>query len=131
MPAALNKILYVEDDLDIAMVAKLTLEAVGGFNVLHCASGQDALDAFPSYAPELVLVDVMMPAMDGMETYANLRLLPQGRNTPIIFMTARAQTHEQEDYLKLGALGVIVKPFDPMTLSDYIREFWGNRERGH
>lgn len=131
MPASLSKILYVEDDVDIAMVAKLTLEAVGGFEVLHCASGQEALDAFPGYDPQLVLVDVMMPQMDGIQTFENLRMLPQAQNTPIIFMTARAQTHEQADYLKLGALGVIVKPFDPMTLSDYIRDFWEHRDREH
>lgn len=131
MTVLLHKILYIEDDIDIAAVAKLTLEAVGGFEVLHCASGQEALDAFPAYDPQLVLVDVMMPQMDGLQTFANLRRLPQGKDTPIIFMTARAQTHEQANYLELGALGVIVKPFDPMTLSDNIKEFWEKRHIGH
>lgn len=131
MPGLLNKILYVEDDIDIALVAKLTLEAIGGFDVLHCASGQKALDAFPAYDPQLVLLDVMMPQMNGLQTFANLRLMPQARKIPIIFMTARAQTHEQAGYLKLGALGVIIKPFDPMTLSDYIKVLWEYRERGH
>ncbi len=131
MPTPLNKILYIEDDVDIAMVAKLTLEAIGGFDVLHCASGQEALDAFPAYDPQLVLVDVMMPQMDGIQTLANLRQMPQAKETPIVFMTARAQTHEQADYFRLGALGVIVKPFDPMTLSDYIKTLWEHRDRGH
>lgn len=131
MPAALKKILYVEDDIDIAMVAKLTLEAVGGFEVLHCESGQDALEAFPTFSPQLVLVDVMMPRMNGIQMLANLRHLPKGKDAPIIFMTARAQTHEQADYLRLGALGVVVKPFDPMTLSDTIRQLWEVRESGH
>jgi DNA-binding response OmpR family regulator len=131
MPLPLNKILYFEDDVDIAMVAKLTLEAIGGFEVLHCASGQEALDALPSYDPQLVLVDVMMPQMDGMQTLANLRKMPEAKVTPVIFMTARAQTHEQADYLRLGALGVIVKPFDPMTLSDCIKDLWEHRDREH
>lgn len=131
MAAPLNKILYVEDDADIAMIGKLTLEAIGGFDVLHCASGHEALQAFPAYDPQLVLVDVMMPEMDGMETLARLRLMPQAKDTPIIFMTARAQTHEQENYLELGALGVVVKPFDPMTLSNYIKALWENRNSGY
>lgn len=130
MSEVLNKILYVEDDQDIAMVAKLTLEAIGGFSVLHCSSGQEALDAFPDYAPQLVLVDVMMPHMDGMETLANLRLLPNAKDTPVIFMTARAQTHEQASYFDLGALGVVIKPFDPMTLSNNINELWESRHSG-
>lgn len=125
MSEVLNKILYVEDDHDIAMVAKLTLEAIGGFTVLHCYSGQEALDIFPDFDPQLVLVDVMMPQMDGMQTLANLRLIPKAKDIPVIFMTARAQTHEQAAYFDLGALGVVVKPFDPMTLSNYINELWG------
>lgn len=131
MHTPLKKILYVEDDLDIAAIAKLTLETLGGFDVLHCASGQEALDAVPTYEPQLFLVDVMMPRMNGMETLARLRLIPQSRHTPIIFMTARAQTHEQRVYLELGALGVVVKPFDPMTLSDSIKELWEKRHNGY
>lgn len=131
MQAGLNKILYIEDDADIAKVAIMTLEIVGGFDVLHCASGQEALDAFPEYNPQLALVDVMMPHMDGVQTLENLRLMPQAKETPIIFMTARAQKHEQAHYMELGALGVIVKPFDPMTLSDYINRLWEQRDIGH
>lgn len=131
MANLLSKILYVEDDVDIAMVARLALEAVGGFNVLHCTSGQEALDSFLPFNPQLVLVDVMMPIMDGIQTLANLRLMPQAKETPVIFMTARAQMHEQASYLELGALGVIVKPFDPMTVSDNIKRMWEQRDFGH
>lgn len=123
----LKKILYVEDDEDIAEIAQMTLEDIGDFEVMHCSSGQEALDAFSTYNPQLVLMDVMMPGMDGPETLKSLRKIPQAKDTPVIFMTAKAQTHEQETYKEMGALGVVVKPFDAETLCDHINNLWGNR----
>jgi two-component system OmpR family response regulator len=129
MSKTLEKILYVEDDEDIAEIAQMILEDIGGFEVMHCSSGQKALDAYPNYNPQLVLMDVMMPKMDGPETLENLRKMPEEKDTPVIFMTAKAQTHEQVAYRNMGALGVIVKPFDPETLCDHINALWERRHR--
>lgn len=120
----LHKLLYVEDDDAIAEVTILALQELGGFEIRHCTSGQQALDCVSSFAPQLILMDVMMPGMDGPEAMRLLQQIPEASDIPVVFMTARAQTHEQEAYLLLGAAGVIVKPFDPMTLADQVREIW-------
>tara|TARA_R110000765_G_scaffold50657_1_gene102846 strand:+ start:1845 stop:2096 length:252 start_codon:yes stop_codon:yes gene_type:complete len=78
--------------------------------------------------PQLVLLDVMMPGMDGPEALRRIRQLPQGRDLPAIFMTAKAQVHEQDEYIAMGALGVIVKPFEPVSLSATIRQMWKTRD---
>ncbi|MDK9702232.1 MAG: response regulator [Sulfuritalea sp.] len=120
----LQKILLVEDEPDIRAVAQLALEAVGGFTVRQCESGEAALAALAEFAPDLVLLDVMMPGMDGPTTLAALRALPQGGAVPVMFMTAKVQPAEIEGYRRLGAIGVISKPFDPMTLADTLRGLW-------
>src|SRR5689334_12272102 len=112
----LNRILLVEDEPDIQVVAKLALEAVGGYTVELCSSGNEALQRGPEFKPDLILLDVMMPGMDGPATLKALRGLPQLAATPVIFLTAKIQTHEVAYYKELGALEVIAKPFDPMTL---------------
>ncbi len=124
MNRTLEKILLVEDDPDIQSVGRLSLEAVGGFTVEVCSSGKEALQVAPNYLPDLILLDVMMPGMDGLTTYAALRENPALRATPVIFMTAKVQSHEVAHYQELGALGVISKPFDPMSLADEIRALW-------
>lgn len=125
--ASLEKILYVEDETDIQEVAKLALEAVGGFEVKLCSSGTDALREAPLFLPDLILLDVMMPGMDGQTTFNELRKIPQLAGTPIIFMTAKVQAQEVERYKEMGALDVITKPFDPMTLSAQIKAIWEKR----
>lgn len=122
---ALNRILLVEDEPDIRTVAELALASVGGFAVHLCEGGAQALAELPGFAPDLVMLDVMMPGMDGPATLAELRKLPQGKDVPVIFMTAKVQQAEIESYKRLGAIGVIAKPFDPMTLADQVRELWG------
>ena len=122
----LQRILYIEDEPDIREIAKIALESVGGFTVEVCASGGEALDAASVFAPDLILLDVMMPGMDGPTTLKTLRTLEQTEETPVIFMTAKAQSHEIERFRNLGALDVITKPFDPMTLSDVIRGIWAS-----
>ena len=124
MTAQLSSILYVEDDGDIAEVAVMTLEDIGGFEVTHCASGRQALERFESASPQLILMDVMMPEMDGPETVVRLRQASPGKKTPVIFMTAKAQVHEQSAYRQMGAIGVVVKPFDPMKLCQQINDMW-------
>lgn len=122
--ASLQKILFVEDDPDIQMVAQLALEAVGGYTVQMCSSGMEALAVAEQFAPDLILLDVMMPGMDGPMTLTELRKKPTLANTPVVFMTARVQRHEIEQYLELGAADVISKPFDPMTLSSQVAAIW-------
>ena len=121
---ALRHILFVEDDPDIQVVAAMALESLGGFSVTVCGSGGEALSRFSELAPDLVLLDVMMPGMDGPATLKALRRLPEAAKVPVVFMTARVQAHETARYLELGAVDVIAKPFDPMTLSDTVRSIW-------
>jgi len=128
MVSALTKILYVEDDLDIQSVAKIALEMVGGFTLMCCSSGKEALTPdTTAFAPNLMLLDVMMPDMDGPTTLKNLRAMPGLQDTPVIFMTAKVQVNEVSYYQSLGALGVIAKPFDPMQLAAQIRQLWSEQ----
>jgi two-component system, OmpR family, response regulator len=124
---SLNKILHVEDEVDIQDVTRMALEAVGGLTVRTCGDGEEALSAAPEFKPDLFLLDVMMPGMDGPETFQALQKLPGFEETPAIFMTAKVMEVEVARFRELGALGVIAKPFDPMTLSDQIRSLWEER----
>lgn len=119
-----NRILYVEDEPDIQAVAKIALEMVGGFTVKVCSSGEEALREADAFAPELILLDVMMPGMDGPSTLKALRDLPALVDTPVVFMTAKVQASEVAHYKELGALDVIAKPFDPMALANRLRAMW-------
>ena len=120
----LKRVLFVEDDPDIQMVARMALEAVGGFTVLGCGSGAEALKEVEAFAPDLILLDVMMPGMDGLETLQSLRLLPGAARVPVVFMTAKVQAQEVSQYRQAGAVDVIAKPFDPMTLPATVRSIW-------
>jgi CheY-like chemotaxis protein len=124
MGCELKRILYVEDENDIRTVTAMALEAVGGFTVISCDSGKEALATAPDANADLILLDVMMPGMDGLATLGALRGLPQTADTPVIFMTAKVQASEIQHYMRLGAVDVISKPFDPMTLSAQIGEIW-------
>jgi len=124
MTAQLNRILIVEDEPDIQTIAKLVLESGGGFTVETCTSGSEAIEKAPAFKPDLILLDVMMPEMDGPTTLKELRLIKQLSLTPVIFMTAKVQSHEIEGYKNLGAIDVITKPFDPMQLSNIVMEIW-------
>ncbi|TCV84163.1 response regulator [Sulfurirhabdus autotrophica] len=122
--AELRRILYVEDEPDIQAVAKLALEALGGFEVQVCSSGKEALESVLAFSPDLILLDVMMPGMDGPTTLKAMRELPELRQTPVVFMTAKVQPQEIQEYTRLGAIDVIPKPFDPMTLADVVKKIW-------
>ena len=127
MRLPISRILYVEDEPDILLVGKMALEAVGGFTVIACASGQEALMAAPNARADLLLLDVMMPGLDGLGTLKALREIPATARTPVIFMTAKVQATEVDAYINLGALEVIPKPFDPMELSAQIRKIWADQ----
>jgi CheY-like chemotaxis protein len=120
----LTKILYVEDEPDIQAVAKVALEVVGGFNVCICSSGAEAITRVLDFQPDLILLDVMMPNMDGPATLNALKALPGLDPLPYVFMTAKVQASEVEHFKSLGALDVIAKPFDPMTLSERVNGIW-------
>lgn len=117
-----SRVVVVEDDPDIRAVVDLALGHFGGLVVTCCDCGRAALEAVPAINPDLVLLDVMMPGMDGLETLTQLRLDPRSRLVPVVFMTARVQPHHRADYLARGALGVIAKPFDPLTLAQQLRQ---------
>lgn len=122
--SGLQRILHAEDDPSIQAVARLALEMIGGYQVLACSSGHEALQQAVGFAPQLILLDVMMPGMDGLETLARLRALIDLDRVPVVFMTAKAQPEEVEQLLRLGACDVIVKPFDPMQLAARISSIW-------
>ena len=117
-----ERILVVEDEHDIRAVVCMALRAVGGFTVQECPLGEDAVRVATAFAPNLILLDVMMPGLDGPGTLAQLKQNPQTAAVPVIFMTAKIMPGEVERYIASGAVGVIAKPFDPMTLSDEIRK---------
>lgn len=120
----LNRILYVEDEADIRVIAEIALEVVGGFTLTSCASGREALEMAERARPDLLLLDMMMPGMDGLSTLEALRAHPATADTPVVFMTAKVQAAEIAHYKSLGALDVISKPFDPMALAEQIRSIW-------
>ena len=125
----LKNILYLEDDIDIQTVAQIALEAVGGFSLLACSLGNEAIEAAKSgFVPDLLLFDVMLPEMDGPTTLHNLRQLPITSTTPVIFMTAKVQASEVDYYKSLGAIGVIAKPIDPMMLASQVQDIWQSEE---
>ena len=117
------KVLCVEDEADIRVITKLALEA-GEFEVETCASGTEAIEKVGSFRPDLILLDVMMPGMDGPATLKALREALPEMQVPVIFMTAKASASEVIRYKSLGAVDVIVKPFDPMTLASTVKATW-------
>ena len=116
------RVLLVDDEPDIRRIAQISLEAVGSWKALVAESGALALSLAAAARPDVILLDVMMPGMDGPATLAGLRRDAATAAIPVIFMTAKAQRHEIDHYLRLGAAGVITKPFDPMTLPEQIEE---------
>lgn len=120
----LQRVLHVEDDPSIRMVTSVALEKVGQLDVLSCESGQQALEQAAAYDPQVLLLDVMMPQMDGPTTLAELRKILDLSQRLVLFMTAKVQQREIDHYLDIGAHGVIIKPFDPMTLAAQIRQHW-------
>jgi two-component system, OmpR family, response regulator len=117
------RVLYVDDDADIREIAAMSLALDSSFNVLTCASGQEALATAAAWQPHLILLDVMMPGMDGPETLARLKADQQTAAIPVVFITARTQAYEVERFLSLGAIGVIAKPFDPIELAAQARRY--------
>jgi two-component system OmpR family response regulator len=120
----LQRIVHVEDDESIRAIAKIALERIGSFTLLSCASGSEALEKTKQFAPDMILLDVMMPGLDGPTTLKKLRELMDLTEVAIVFMTAKVQSTEIEYYKSIGACNVVLKPFDVMTLSEQLGQYW-------
>lgn len=118
-----TRILHVDDEPDIREVVEVSLGLDPDFAIQSCGSGDLAIGMAADWQPNMILLDVMMPAMDGPTTLAHLRENPLTSYIPVVFMTARAQSREIELFRSLGAEGVIPKPFDPMTLAASVRSY--------
>jgi CheY-like chemotaxis protein len=117
------RLLHVEDEPDIREVVELSLALDPIFETRSCESGTEGLTVAAEWQPDIILLDVMMPVLDGPETLAKLRANPGTARIPVVFMTARAQSSEADRFRSLGAVGVIAKPFDPMTLAASVRTY--------
>jgi two-component system, OmpR family, response regulator len=120
----LKRILLVEDDPDIQTVTSMALGSFGGYTVHVCSSAAEAIESAAEFLPELILLDVMMPGMDGMDTLRALREIPATASTPVIFLTARVQPADVAKYKLLDSLAVIRKPFEPTALVETIQDIW-------
>jgi CheY-like chemotaxis protein len=118
-------ILLVDDDEMIREVAQLALGMVGGWQVTTASSGEEGLAAAGTVSPDAILLDVMMPGLDGPSTFQRLQDVPGTRAIPVVLLTAKVQPAERRRWLELGVAGVLAKPFDPMTLSTQVAEVLG------
>jgi EAL domain-containing protein (putative c-di-GMP-specific phosphodiesterase class I)/ActR/RegA family two-component response regulator len=117
------RVLHIDDDSNILDIVAASLGIDPEFVLRDCDSGADGLAAATEWRPDLILLDVMMPVMDGPSTLRHLREIPQTADIPVVLMTARAQTGEIEHFKSLGTAGVIAKPFNPMTLAASVRNY--------
>lgn len=124
---ALHSILYVEDDLHVRTTAKLVLEVIGNFSVRECSSGRQAVLAAEHFQADLILLDVMMPELDGLATLKALRQLPHMADTPALFLTSLTLPEDLARYRGVGAIGVIAKPLVPLRLSSQVSTLWEQR----
>lgn len=123
---ALPSLLVVEDDPDIRELAIMALELSGGFSVHGCGDGETAIELAGRLRPDIILLDWMLPGMDGGQIIGVLKADPGTADIPVVFMTAKLRSNEIEHFTRLGSAGVIAKPFDPMTLPQQV---WDNLNR--
>jgi len=119
-----RSILYVDDDPDVCIVVQIALCRIAGMDVTTTDSGEKAIDLAYELRPDLIVMDVMMPGLDGPATYQRMRESPLIRDIPLIFMTAKVLPSEVARFLGLGAIGVVGKPFDPLRLGDELAAIW-------
>ena len=125
MPAAaLSRICYVEDDEDIQRIVRLSLERVGKMTVEIVTDPMIAIERMIAFKPELVMLDWMMPGMDGPTLFRKMRELPETQGLPVVFITAKASQRELDELRALGAAGMISKPFSPRDLPEQLRSIW-------
>lgn len=130
MIPALDRILYVEDEEMLRIVTNMALTRIGNFTVELCDSGTKAVEAAKRFRPDLIMLDVMMPGMDGPSTLRALQADPETAEIPVIFITAKVQPREIEAFRALGVIDVIAKPFEPMSLANKIRSLWSRHHGG-
>lgn len=123
----LRKVMLVEDDPDIAVIAEIALREIGGLEFVHFAAGREALAGAREADPDLIILDYRMPDMNGVEVLKALRSDSLFRHIPILFMTASLMPKHVDSLIELGALAVLAKPFDPLTLADQVRQVWLER----
>ena len=125
----LSKIIYIDDQLDIRLMAEYALTYNGNYDVLMCESGAEALDKIDEFAPDLILIDVMMPELDGPTTISEIRKIASFKNTPAIFITAKIIPPEVVELMSHDAavIGLIHKPFDPDEISNRVQSFWDSQ----
>ena len=127
MPAQpLVRICYVEDDEDIQKIVRMTLERIGKMTVEVVGDPLQAIETIKRFKPELVLLDWMMPGMDGPTLYRKMKEVPEVRDLPVVFITAKASPKELDELHALGAAGTISKPFAPRDLPEQLRAIWKN-----
>lgn len=126
MAKTLSKLLVVDDDEDLLVIFKYCLVSLSDVEIKYAVSGEDAIRTALDFHPNLILLDVMMPRMDGISTLRVIKQLPSLSHIPVAFITAKAQEEEIIDYLNHGAIDVIVKPFDPLKLPDTILQIWNH-----
>ena len=120
----LNRICYVEDDEDIQRIVRMSLERVGKMTVEVVGDPTMAIEAMTSFKPDLVMLDWMMPKMDGPALFRQMKLRPETSSLPVVFITAKASQHDLDELLALGAVGAISKPFSPKDLPGQLRAIW-------
>ena len=118
----MHRILIIDDEDDIREVAALTLEAIAGWEVTSASSGAEGIERALAEQPEAILMDVMMPDMDGPSTFRRMQQTPGIAHIPVLLLTAKVQGVDQRRFADLGVAAVLFKPFDPMTLADQISE---------
>jgi CheY-like chemotaxis protein len=127
MPARpLNRICYVEDDEDIQRIVRMSLERVGKMTVAVVSDPTLAIAAITEFRPDLVMLDWMMPVIDGPTLFRQMKLLPETSALPVVFITARASQPDLDELRTLGAAGTISKPFSPKDLPDQLRAIWAS-----
>jgi len=124
MAPKLEKILYAEDDADIRTIAVLAMEVLGGMKVETCDSGVNVVEKAHEFKPDLILLDVMMPNVDGPTALGQLRQVPELSKIPVVFITAKVMKEEVAEFRELGAVDIIEKPFDPQSLTEQINAIW-------
>lgn len=120
----LTKLILADDDEDTLIIAKYCLEDLKDVTVKYVTSGEATVEEALKFNPDLMLIDVMMPKMDGIATLKAVRLLPSISHIPIVFFTAKVQKQELSKFVEMGAFDIITKPFDPLTFANRVLNIW-------
>lgn len=124
MSSLLEKIMIIDDERDLQEIAAFSLATAGNYHVKVCSSGEEALEVLKEFTPQMVLLDVMMPKMDGPTLYQKMKDLPGVQSAVVVFVTAKVEPSALKSYRDLGVKHVIPKPFDPMTLPEQVLAIW-------